>query len=702
MILPREGALVEPGERRAVDEPQPAEHGGAHARGIAGFEREPREDARRGRPADLLHELPQLGDLARGLQELAVGDLVLLDPREVAVERERELVDRRRARLGLGQLLGGRVLAWLGGIALCAGLAFLLALAISRGWLGEGARCVLGAGLGAALVSAGVWLRERRGSETAGMAATRAGILGLFASAVVATAGYGLLPPGADPALAGGVGVLAVLLALRWDAQPVAALGLAGALLAPYLVAHSTDVLTLAFAWLAALSAAAVARRRRWGWLSLGVFALVAPLWAGWALRPGPLPAGVLLVLLAFGLPTALAAAGYELGKRDRTLRAISAFCVAANALVLGVAGALAVHASFALAAPAWLLALAVGHLALGLAGRRSARVSPPLRLLALALAAVLHGPAQAGGWALAALGLAALGARRAKEGGERSLATLGLGAHIGLTLVQVYLNAGPSALGEPVSAAGVLSLGRPGLRALRRRPPAATRGARRARACGRRLPDGRDARRSRPRTRLGGRGGRAASAGPPHAGRGRRRRRARLSRARRWARAPLGGAPALALRRPAGARGRPPRPARRRPRCARLGGTGARPARALWARGRDRAHRAPRRLGRGRGRLRPGRPGARARRAPPAQLALSVFWALTGLAGLIAGLRLELRAVRLAALGLLLVAMGKVVLVDLSTLTSIYHVASFLALGVLLLTGAVAWERARGSAVAR
>ena len=42
----------------------------------------------------------------------------------------------------LEDLLGGRVLAWLGGVAILAGLAFLLTIAISRGWLGEGARTV--------------------------------------------------------------------------------------------------------------------------------------------------------------------------------------------------------------------------------------------------------------------------------------------------------------------------------------------------------------------------------------------------------------------------------------------------------------------------------------------------------------------------------------------------------------------------------
>jgi hypothetical protein len=77
-------------------------------------------------------------------------------------------------------------------------------------------------------------------------------------------------------------------------------------------------------------------------------------------------------------------------------------------------------------------------------------------------------------------------------------------------------------------------------------------------------------------------------------------------------------------------------------------------------------------------------------------QLQLSALWSLAGVAGLIAGLRLRDRAVRMGAWGLLALAVGKVFLYDLAALTSIYRVASFLALGVLLLAGALAYQRMR------
>ncbi len=48
----------------------------------------------------------------------------------------------------------------------------------------------------------------------------------------------------------------------------------------------------------------------------------------------------------------------------------------------------------------------------------------------------------------------------------------------------------------------------------------------------------------------------------------------------------------------------------------------------------------------------------------------------------------------RRGALALLLVTVAKVFLYDLAALTSIYRVASFVVLGLLLLGGAFAWQR--------
>ena len=77
-------------------------------------------------------------------------------------------------------------------------------------------------------------------------------------------------------------------------------------------------------------------------------------------------------------------------------------------------------------------------------------------------------------------------------------------------------------------------------------------------------------------------------------------------------------------------------------------------------------------------------------------QMVLSVFWGLVGVGTIVVGLRRDLGIVRLAGLALLGVTIGKVFLFDLATLTSMYRVVSFVGLGLLLLGGALVWQRLR------
>jgi uncharacterized membrane protein len=81
-------------------------------------------------------------------------------------------------------------------------------------------------------------------------------------------------------------------------------------------------------------------------------------------------------------------------------------------------------------------------------------------------------------------------------------------------------------------------------------------------------------------------------------------------------------------------------------------------------------------------------------------QALLSGLWALTGFGVLVAGLLADRPELRRAALALLGVTIAKVFLYDLSALSSIYRVASFIVLGLLLLGGAFAWQRMRPRAV--
>ena len=64
------------------------------------------------------------------------------------------------------------------------------------------------------------------------------------------------------------------------------------------------------------------------------------------------------------------------------------------------------------------------------------------------------------------------------------------------------------------------------------------------------------------------------------------------------------------------------------------------------------------------------------------------------------AGLVRDERSLRLGGLSVLLLAVGKVFLFDLATLDSMYRVASFVGLGVLLLLAAFVWQRVRPRAL--
>jgi uncharacterized membrane protein len=65
-----------------------------------------------------------------------------------------------------------------------------------------------------------------------------------------------------------------------------------------------------------------------------------------------------------------------------------------------------------------------------------------------------------------------------------------------------------------------------------------------------------------------------------------------------------------------------------------------------------------------------------------------------------VVGLRRDLGVVRIAGLALLGVAVAKVFLFDLAMLTSVYRVVSFIGLGLLLIGGALAWQRLRPRAL--
>ena len=84
--------------------------------------------------------------------------------------------------------------------------------------------------------------------------------------------------------------------------------------------------------------------------------------------------------------------------------------------------------------------------------------------------------------------------------------------------------------------------------------------------------------------------------------------------------------------------------------------------------------------------------------RSLPIGYVLSAFWAGLGLVAIVVGLVRDVRELRYGGLALLGLGVAKLFLYDLAELNEIYRVLSFVAVGLLLLTGAYAYQRVRST----
>src|SRR6188472_2751606 len=123
------------------------------------------------------------------------------------------------------ELLGGRVLGWVGGIAVVIAAVFFVVMAVHNDWIGVAARMELAFAGSAVLVGLGIWLYERRGRTQAALATVAAGLAALYASDAATTLHYHLVSPAVGLVIAGAVGALALATAVRWNSQEIAGIG---------------------------------------------------------------------------------------------------------------------------------------------------------------------------------------------------------------------------------------------------------------------------------------------------------------------------------------------------------------------------------------------------------------------------------------------------------------------------------------------
>ena len=316
----------------------------------------------------------------------------------------------------LEDLLGGRVLAWVGGLAIFVGVVFFLAIAVDRGWIGIEARVALAFLGSTALLAVGIFLYERRDQTDAAVASVASALAALYASLTYATAVEDVIGKEAGLLVAALIGVVGATIAVRWGhSQFVAVLGILGALAAPVLVDSDTTSLALTFMVIALCATVAVLIWQRWSWLALGAFVISAPQLAFWTFDRDDLPLP-LAVLVLYWCLFVVAAIGYELRVPTSLLRPSSASVLLVNAGFTAALGWYLVDDPGSSAgATAWVLGLTVAHIVLGGFGfrqRMSAEIAALLVAVGLGLSGVtlalaLDGPALVAGWSAEAAILA-------------------------------------------------------------------------------------------------------------------------------------------------------------------------------------------------------------------------------------------------------------------------------------------------------
>lgn len=397
-------------------------------------------------------------------------------PRRVSEPLFREPRRSPVSALDFEQVFGGRVLAWIGGLAMLFAAVLFAGMAISRGWIDEEARTIIAAVASLALFGAGLWLHERHGRTEAARAAVAAGISGLFGTIVVATQAYELISPELGLLLGAAVAAVGFAVAIRWDAPVVAAIGSLGTLLSPPLVGAGSSI---GFVLVALAATVAILVWRRWDWLALGAFAVSAPQLLVTVTGPisfegdagGGLGVGSALPLLvAFWALYTVAAVGYQL--RSRSPRALSLsswlLLLGSCALVVGLGYGRLVNAGSEAGAVAWLFGFAAVYVALGALAFRfrvhrevgALSIALGLALTAFGFAAALDGPALVAAWAAEAAVLAVLSSQL-DAGPDPALSSrqrllLAAAAFLGLAISRTLLvEAPPSSLFDGVEEFG-------------------------------------------------------------------------------------------------------------------------------------------------------------------------------------------------------------------------------------------------------
>lgn len=188
-----------------------------------------------------------------------------------------------RPRADLETRIGGSWLSRIGILSIAFAAAFFLKYAFENEWIGARTRIFTGIAVGLACVVAGERLRTR-GYANYAQSFSGGGIMILYLAVFAAYNFYNLIAQ--FPALVWmtAITIAAVVLSLRANSLPIAALGFIGGFLTPVLLSTGVDRQAALFTHLAILDAGALALAylKRWRVLSYVAFAASLALVGGW------------------------------------------------------------------------------------------------------------------------------------------------------------------------------------------------------------------------------------------------------------------------------------------------------------------------------------------------------------------------------------------------------------------------------------